>query len=563
MDKSKRKLLYVDDEQQNLQGFKIAFYDEYDVLVANSASEALEILPKQDVMVVVSDQRMPGMSGLEMFDVINKKYPDIVCIILTAFADAGAMLQAVNQGGVYRFLLKPWNELELKIAINQAFERNYYKRENRVLMESLKMKNHELSQSNEELMQTSSILKEREIKLKEQNEEYLTINEELTQTIAELEIAKEMAEESDKLKRAFLQNISHEIRTPMNAIVGFSSLLNDSALPQDRISTYTNIIHKSSMQLLGIVSDVLTISAIDTGQEKVILSDIHLLPFLEDLNNIFSSDATQKKLLFSMKHEGVDEQTILKSDRIKLNQIISNLISNAIKYTPEGFVEFGCNIENDQVIIYVKDSGIGISPEHHKLIFERFSRVESEQTIMFSGTGLGLAISKAMVDLLDGRIWVESELGKGSTFKVSFPYNTDANHATPENTSNSKAAGLAGLTILVAEDEYNNYIYLHDTLQSAGIKVLYAENGLEALKCVKNSEHIDMVLMDIRMPVMNGIEATRKIREFDKNIPIVAQTAYASFKEECGDDNLFNGFIIKPMEKKTLLDALGKFLSKS
>lgn len=562
MNKSDKRILYVDDEVQNLQGFKVVFYDEFTIFTAETAVEALDIVAKNDIKVVISDQRMPGMSGLELFSIINEKDPDIVCIILTAFADTNAVLQAVNQGGVYRFLLKPWNELELKITIDQALERNYYKKENAILLESLKNKNTELEKSNQKLTETFAILQKNEMSLKEQNEEYLALNEELTQTIEELEIAKDRAEESDKLKRSFLQNISHEIRTPLNAIVGFSNLLNEPDTSSEKIPDYTNIITKCSSHLLAIVTDVLTISSIETGKDKVVLEEIQLLPFLMELGDIFSKEAEKKKLLFSLVCSDITENIFFNTDKTKFNQIITNLVTNAIKYTVEGRVELGCQIQGNLLKIYVKDTGIGISPEFHDFIFERFSRVESEYTITHSGTGLGLAISKAYVELLHGQIWVESTLNKGATFWVNFPfYMLQNNRMSIDKMQNFKSL-LKGVTILVAEDEINNFMYLHDILISAGVIVVSAKNGVEAVNAIEQDIHVDLILMDIQMPVMNGIVASQKIKEIDRSIPIIAQTAYANFKEEHNLDNLFETFLVKPIDKNLLLTTVAEYLKK-
>jgi len=234
--------------------------------------------------------------------------------------------------------------------------------------------------------------------------------------------ALEKAEESDKLKTAFLQNISHEIRTPLNAISGFTDLLSDPNLSPQTQSEYIKIIQNSSSRLTSIISDIITISALETNQEELRYSNVCINSIIGELNAVFEQQASQKGLILYSKRVLNEEQANVLTDRTKVTQILSNLISNSIKFTNEGFVEFGCVLKGNSLEFFVKDSGIGIEPEFHEKIFERFRQADRSINRLYGGTGLGLAISKAFVDLLGGKIWLNSEPNKGSVFYFTIPY---------------------------------------------------------------------------------------------------------------------------------------------
>jgi signal transduction histidine kinase len=422
MKEQKNTVLYVDDEEQNLLGFSVVFSGDYYILTARSAAEALEILRNNDVQVVISDQRMPEMSGLEFLSVVNDDFSHIVCIILTAYADSDALIKAVNQGGIYRFLIKPWDELEFRLTIKRAFERYYLQKENRELLDNLTTKNVELLAINNKLTRTKEALQENQEMLKKQNEEYIKLNEELKETIAQLAILKEKAEESDRLKTAFLQNISHEVRTPMNAVIGFASFLKETNLDHKTLIEYSDIIINSSRQLLAIIEDIITISLIETHHQKTRYSVFEIDSLLNELIKILDSLATHKGLVLKISNQDNDRQLLINTDKTKLQQVLVNLINNAIKFTEKGFVEVGYKIEKSIIVFHVKDTGPGISPENHGIIFERFRQAPHSGSVLNSGTGLGLSISKANVELLGGKIWLESEPGNGTTFYFSLPY---------------------------------------------------------------------------------------------------------------------------------------------
>ncbi len=411
-------------------------------------------------------------------------------------------------------------------------------------------------------------LTQSEHSLKEKNEEYLAVNEELAESYEkihsinkELVIAREKAVESDRLKTAFLANMSHEIRTPMNAIIGFSELLLNPSTPSERREFFTRILNTSCHHLLSIVDDVIDIAKIETGQMEIHEGIININEVISRIQNIFSPQAAQNnvtiKTTFSLPNGLADIVT----DSSKLNQILNNLVGNAVKFTEKGYIEVGYKLMGEKIEFYVSDTGIGIRPEHHGKIFERFQQVEMDSNRKYGGTGLGLPICKALVEMLGGSIWLTSEFEKGTTFYFSIPYNPLVGKTSVPISTQEKSTSLEGITILVAEDEDANFIYLNEVLQGAGAEVIHATNGVEAIDFFRSIQGIDIILMDIKMPKMDGISTTRAIRTLNARIPIVALTAYAlsGDREKCLAAGC-NSYISKPILKEELLRVVASMV---
>lgn len=390
------------------------------------------------------------------------------------------------------------------------------------------------------------------------------VNQDITerkQIEIELLKAKDKAEESDRLKTAFLQNMSHEIRTPLNAISGFSGMLNKPSLSDEKRNSFVSIIQNSSKQLISIVSDILTISSLETKQEKINISKVCINNIIVDLLAIFKQQAQNQNISLYAKQQLSDKQSEIFTDKTKITQILSNLLSNALKFTHEGFIEFGYGLktENEPVEIefYVKDTGIGIKPEFHGKIFERFSQADISINKLYGGTGLGLAISKALVELLGGKIRVQSEIGKGSTFYFKFPYQPvdkiDIIPSSSKHTENIK-------TILVAEDEEYIFLFIEELLIDMNLKLIHAKDGRETIEILTSNPNIDLILMDIKMPIMDGHTAAKIIKEQKPDIPIVAQSAYALEHERAKYQEIFDDYITKPIDHEILIQKVMKYV---
>ena len=369
----------------------------------------------------------------------------------------------------------------------------------------------------------------------------------------ELTKSKLKAEESDQLKTAFIQNLSHEIRTPMNSIIGFSEMLDDPALLEVKRKLFRSIIIKSSNQLLSIVNDILTISSIDTNSEENCFENVSINNLIDDLLTI-SIPNKSKNIGFRCVKTLDNEESIIVTDLTKITQIITNLLNNAIKFTHKGLVELGYSLKNNQLEFYVKDTGIGIGKSHQKMIFERFRQANISTSQQYGGTGLGLAISKGFVELLGGKIWVQSAIGEGSTFYFSIPYQkAEVNHTKTLDINVSSKLN----TILVAEDEPYNYLLIEEFLVNQGFTLIHAKNGEEAIRICKTNMEIDLILMDIKMPKLDGYSAAKQIKQFRPNLPIIAQSAYVlSHERDKYSDLAFDDFITKPIDVTELKQKL-------
>jgi signal transduction histidine kinase len=397
-DEKKYTVLYVDDEESNLRIFKNTFRKEYNIITATSGAEGLELLDHENIDLILTDQRMPGMSGIDFLKRAIDKFPELNRILVTAYTDYDILREAVNELKIFQYVEKPWKEDDIKTTIDSALEIHRLKLENQKLTSSLLASNDDLKRINEEL-----------------NEEIE--NHKATQI--ELVREKNNAENSNRLKSAFLANMSHEVRTPMNSIMGFMSLLDEEDLPDERKKEYMDIVQRSCNQLLHIIDDIIEISKIDSGNVEL-KAEIFSLDVL--LNRIFKIMKHQAIALdFEFKGLEADDTFTINSDAIKLEQVLINLIGNAFKFTHLGKVIFGALKQNEEILFFVKDTGIGIAEENFDMIFHRFSQVENSTSRKYGGNGLGLAISKAYVERMGGKIWVESELGKGSTFYFTIP----------------------------------------------------------------------------------------------------------------------------------------------
>jgi len=384
----------------------------------------------------------------------------------------------------------------------------------------------------------------------------------------ELKTAKERAEESDRLKSAFLANMSHEIRTPMNGILGFSSLLKEPNLTGKKQLKYIDIIEKSGARMLNIINNIIDISKVEAGLMQLDLKETNINKQIAYVFTFFKDEAKDKNLELKLHDLLPNEEVIVNTDREKLYAILINLVKNSIKYTNEGSIEIGyrkTTTEPIELAFFVKDTGIGISKDRMKAVFERFIQADIEDRQAIQGAGLGLAISKAYVEMLHGKLWVESEYGKGSTFYFTIPYNPPrAQQPIINKTIEAIQHTQTKLKILVAEDDEYSLILLLKVLKGFNSEILIAKNGNEAVEVSHNNLDLDLILMDIKMPEMNGIEATSRIRTFNKGVPIIAQTAHATSEDKKRIlKEGFNGYISKPINKNELIKIINNIPKKS
>ena len=388
--------------------------------------------------------------------------------------------------------------------------------------------------------------------------------------LEDLKNAKEKAEESDRLKSAFLANMSHEIRTPMNGIMGFTTLLMETGLSSEEKDRYAEIIQKSGSRLMNTVNDLIEISKLESGVVTVDREKINANKLLEELVDFFRSEAREKGLSLSFDRLLPEKVSILYTDRSKLESILTNLIKNAIKYTDSGSVNVGCQVKDGFAEFYVKDTGIGVPENRREAIFKRFEQADVSDTRAFEGSGLGLAISKSYVEMLGGELGLESEENKGATFYFTLPL-TKAKDRSPQLTTSPESTESdipaeheetgRKLTILVAEDDEDSFLYLKTLLRKMDCEIIQTITGTETVEKCRNNPDIDLILMDIKLPEMDGYEATQKIREFNQKVPIIAQTAYAMADDrqkalDAGCDD----YIAKPIKKDDLKEKIRKLV---
>jgi CheY-like chemotaxis protein len=360
--------------------------------------------------------------------------------------------------------------------------------------------------------------------------------------------------------------MSHEIRTPMNGILGFTDLLKKPNLSGEKQHKYIEIIEKSGTRMLNIINDIISISKVESGQMDIILSETNINEQIEYIYTFFKPEVKAKGIFLYMKNSLPDNEAIISTDREKLYAILTNLVKNAIKFTNEGSIEFGYTVgENAELVFFVKDTGFGIKPELKEIVFERFRQGSESLTRNYEGAGLGLSISKAYVEMLGGKIWVESELEKGSTFYFTLPYYAEKEEKTisaKTSITNNDENSVRKLKILIAEDDEPSEMLLTLAVENFSKKILHAKTGAKAVELCRKNPDIDLVLMDIQMPDTDGYEATRQIRQFNTNVIIFAQTAFVlSGEKEKAIEAGCNEYFSKPFKQSLLIDLIKKYYS--
>jgi len=387
--------------------------------------------------------------------------------------------------------------------------------------------------------------------------------------ISDLLKAKEKAEESDQLKSAFLANMSHEIRTPMNGILGFTQLLEDPDVSQQERKDYLKIIDSNGKKLLNLINDIIDISKIEVNQITLYATTEDLRPILNDIQYFYLKEQARlnKEHIKLEVYTPITTDNLINTDISRLQQIFNNLINNALKFTEQGSIKIGYNKEHinnkEYYKFYVSDTGIGISDSMKSIVFERFGQVNKIKHKNDHGTGLGLAISKGLVELLGGEIWFESTPEKGSSFYFTIPMRSNSTNGEKNSIQKSKKMieKWHNLEILIVEDDADNLEFLKRILIKQGAKVFIAKTGTDAVNSIIKNDSIKIVLMDIRLPDIDGFEATQRIKALKPNIPIIAQTAYAMYndKEMCLENGC-DDYISKPLDKAILYEKINNYI---
>ncbi|MEI8186171.1 MAG: response regulator [Chlorobiaceae bacterium] len=367
--------------------------------------------------------------------------------------------------------------------------------------------------------------------------------------------------DENRIISTFLSNVSHELRSPIHGIMGLSKLLKEPECTKDELSKYIDLIHQGSERLLHLVNDLIDISRIEAEQIKLQFTQTTINKLLRDLHAFFEVQTKKKGLYFDCTTELSDSESVIETDGLRVGQILTNIIHNALKFTNSGGIHIGYARKENMLELYCADSGCGIPEAMQEKIFDRFHQVDNRAIGDSEGAGLGLNIAKSLTSLLGGTIGVESEEGKGSRFFFTLPYNPPDTLHSPITEEQAKAA--AGITVLLAEDDMVSALLMKAILNKENMTVISADNGLAAVELTANHPEINLVLMDINMPVINGYDATCRIKQLRPELPVIGQTAYCSLEErEKAEKAGCDGFITKPINKSELLELIKKLLNR-
>lgn len=523
--------MIVDDQEANidiLDGF-LEVQGYTNIKTTTDPREVIPLLKNFKPDLLLLDLSMPYLTGFEVMELLKEAMPEeyfLPILVLTADITSEAKIKALSSGAS-DFLTKPFDLLEVGLRIKNLLYSSYLR---------------------QQLQSQNQILDE---KVKERTEELVRKN-------MELSIAKEKAEASDRLKTSFINNISHEIRTPLNGILGFGQILTDPDLDENEKEEYLTILNESSERLINTVTNFMEISILSSGNQEVIKKTIFLETILVNIVKQFQGMCDTKNLSLNLEMPDIGRNIQIFTDGELLNKILRHLMDNAIKFTISGSITIGCVIKESEFVFFVKDTGIGISNQGKESIFKNFMQEDNTYSRPYEGCGLGLSIASRIIELLGGIIWLDSEKGIGSSFYFTIPQQLEV--MVEKEIVAFKINSRAVKNILVAEDDEINFLYLNVLLKSDQTNILRATDGQDAINQCINNLDIDVVLMDIKMPKVDGYTATRQIKLVRKDLPILAVTAFSGSEDkkraiEAGCDE----FITKPVKKEILVEKFANY----
>jgi len=523
--KSQPSILVVDDNPKNLEILgKLLQGEKYKIEFAVDGKSAIEWLEIRPFDLILLDINMPEINGFDVCRNIraNPQLDNMPVIFLSAESERDSILKGFELGA-QDYITKPFDSREL----------------------IMRVKTHLLlKKSKEELEELNASLEE---KVKERT--------------SQLFEAKERAEASDRLKTEFMNNISHEVRTPLNGILGFASIIVQHNITDEKKKSFLEILERSSERLLNTITEYMDISLIVSGNQKVNNDNCFVSYIIKAAFEKNKITCEKKGIAFTINLPPAVEDFQINTDETLLLKIENHLIDNALKFTKEGSVIIGFTLKENMVEFFIKDTGIGISTEAQQYIYDYFMQEDMTHTRKFEGSGLGLSISRGLVKLLGGEIWFESEKEKGSTFYFTIPFGKPLYKTQNNTVIENELIYQRKPVILLAEDDDDSYFYVKEILNSSSIELIRAKNGAEAVEICRNNSAINLVLMDLKMPVMNGFEATRQIKAINKNLIVVAVTAYSMKEEEArAREAGCDDFISKPFIQNKIETVINKYL---